>query len=280
MGGWRPTSERQTDRVSETAARALHDLLDIGTPVPNAGDPLPLLWHWLAFLPRARQSGLGSDGHPEASGFLPPIGSRARMYGGGEVSREGVVRVGEDLERESVVSNVVEKGGRSGALTFITVNHRLVATKGSIRERSDIVYRQKMFDAPMVRARASEKESDPGWDVGRTLRIDPPLLFRFSALTYNAHRIHYDRDYATNIEGYPGLVVHGPLQAIALADAVRRAFPEAGVSSFAFRSIAPAFDDADLELRLRRADAATIELGAFSSGWQTMMATAKIETTG
>jgi 3-methylfumaryl-CoA hydratase len=231
------------DLVTATAARALHDLLDRPGEAPQDGDPLPILWHWLAFLPQARQAELGDDGHPRTGDFLPETKGLRRMYAGGEVRVTGAPRVGERMTRTSEVVDVTRKRGRSGELLFVTVEHRIDA---GIVERSDIVYREP---APAKAATAGEAV------------IDPTLLFRFSALTYNAHRIHYDRDYATAVEGYPGLVVHGPLQAILLANTVTRP-----VTRFAFRSIAPAFD-----IHALRVDAD--ELAVYSGHTKTMTAT-------
>jgi 3-methylfumaryl-CoA hydratase len=174
------------------------------------------------------------------------------MYAGGEVTVTGIPTIGAPLTRSSRVADVSRKTGRSGELLFVVVEHRIDA---GIEERSDIVYR----DSPPVAPRTVTVHE---------AAIDPTLLFRFSALTYNAHRIHYDRDYAIGVEGYPGLVVHGPLQAILLAEAVARAQPDRHVMRFAFRSIAPAFDTHPLRLEVDGPEAAV-----YSNGTKTMAAT-------
>lgn len=269
---WEPVAEHRLDVVSATAARALHDLLDRAGDAPSVGDRLPILWHWLAFLPRSPQAGLGPDGHPSTGGFLPPAHGKQRMYAGGKVAVDGLVSVGDPLARGSKVTSVTDKRSAAGPLKFVTVEHNITGSAGLIDERSDIVYKeQQPFSA---RARDAGGH-DSAWAWARSVAVTPPLLFRFSALTYNAHRIHYDRDYATGAECYPGLVVHGPLQAILLADAVDRAHPDQVVSSFSFRATAPAFDDHELHLRLRPSDVeGRLELAALSDGRVTMTATA------
>lgn len=273
---WEPTIERASDRVTAGAARSLHDLLDHRGPAPADGDRLPILWHWLAFTPEARQSDLGQDGHPATGGFLPPTSGRQRMYGGGKVAVTGEVRVGEPLQRASTVTGVVEKQGKSGSLLFVTVDHEISAPEGAIHDRNDVVYKDPQPGKPANAI--SPTLDDAEWEWGRTVPVDPVMLFRFSALTYNAHRIHYDRPYAREVEGYPGLVVHGTLQAILLADLVHRTFADRAITSVAFRSTAPAFDDGPLELRARRQpDNAALELAVFAgAGRRTMSATATL----
>ncbi|MFJ4170747.1 MaoC family dehydratase N-terminal domain-containing protein [Paenarthrobacter sp. NPDC089714] len=276
---WLPTTVERRDVVSVAAATALHDLLDTGGNAPRLGDPLPLLWHWLAFLPQARQSDLGPDGHPVTGTFLPPSGGRQRMYAGGHVTVTKPPRIGDPLTRKSTVTDVQHKSGRSGELMFVTVEHGVSSATGELSDRNDIVYKHP---APLpgktgggTQRTAAITDQDTGWEWGRTVDIDPALLFRFSALTYNAHRIHYDRDYAVNTEGYPGLVVHGPLQAVLLADALSVVLPHHRPTSFSFRSTAPAFDNAPLVLRYRSSGGAGVaEIAAFSNGTQTMTATA------
>jgi 3-methylfumaryl-CoA hydratase len=300
--GWTPRPEERTDTVSATAAAALHGLLDASGPPPGPGDPLPPLWHWLAFLPDAPQAMLGRDGHPRLGGFLPPLTLPRRMWAGGRLTFSPGATVAVALRRTSVVADITAKTGRSGDLVFVEVAHRLEplgAGAPTITETQDLVYR----DAPPVAppglppgttgpgsspaktgpagqstaegagqstaegAGQSTAEGagpdDPTWVWRIDLATDPTLLFRFSALTYNAHRIHYDRAYATEEEGYPGLVVHGPLQAIGLAELCRRFVPDASLSSYAFRARTPAFDGPPLRLRGRPDGRGGAELVAF-----------------
>lgn len=276
MNNWKPSIERRTGSVTLDSARQLHDLLDRDGAAPELGDELPILWQWLSFLPAFPQAQMGQDGHPRTGAFLPPVGDRRRMYAGGKVISTGQIRVAQELARTSQVSHIAEKDGRSGQLLFVTVDHELTSPSGAMNERNDIVYKS-------ASTTAAERAEDDGIDVaviwGARFAIDPTVLFRFSALTYNAHRIHYDREYTTKVEGYPGLVVHGPLQAILLGDAARRAFPDKRVTSFEFRSTAPAFDDHALELRVRNtSDPNRVELAAYSGGIKTMTATAELES--
>jgi 3-methylfumaryl-CoA hydratase len=273
---WIPTVEHARDQVGAGAARDLHDLLDRPGSPPTVGGALPILWHWVAFTPQARQADIGQDGHPMNGRLLPPTSGRRRMYAGGKVSVTGDVHVDEPLDRTSVVSEVAEKQGKSGPLMFVTVDHEVSAQQGTIFDRNDLVYKEPKQENATNTAHLLLVDREWAW--GRTAPIDPVILFRFSALTYNSHRIHYDRTYATDVEGYPGLVVHGPLQAILLADLVHRTFADRAITSFTFRSNAPAFDDGPLELRARHhPESDTLELAAFTNeGKQTMSANATL----
>jgi 3-methylfumaryl-CoA hydratase len=219
------------------------------------------------------QSELGEDGHQRRGGFLPPVALPRRMFAGGHLRFTEPLLIGQPLVRQGTVEAVTEKAGRSGPLVFVTARYEVAAASGTgaLVEYQDLVYR----DRPGPERPGSAAESgtaahgeplDRGeWTWGFDLATDSRLLFRFSALTYNAHRIHYDRDWATTVEHYPGLVVHGPLQAIALADLCRRHLPERQLATFRFRSLAPAFDGSALCLR-GRLDGDTVTLAAFSGG--------------
>ena len=290
---WEPVVEETADALTPAVAAAMHGLLDAPGAPPGPGDPVPLLWHWLTFLPRTPQRDLGPDGHPRPGSFLPPASGR-RMFAGGQVSRgDRDLRVGEELARRSVVTGVREKTGRSGSLVFVTVNHELSGRDGlSVTDVQDIVYRPPAPPpsaasaapaanptpaAPTADIGGAGGDGDDGWDWGLDLRPDPTLLFRFSALTYNAHRIHYDRTYATEVEGYPGLVVHGPLQAIALAELCRRNVPGRPLRTFRFRAVSPAFDGRPLRFRGRWTDDDQVTLVALDdTGVTTMEADATL----
>jgi 3-methylfumaryl-CoA hydratase len=236
---WIGRSEDAGDRVSAGALDRLRATLDHADPPAADGDLLPPLAHWLCFLPGAAQSALGPDGHPRRGGFLPPVALPRRMWAGSRVSFPGDVRVGDDIVRRSVISSVTEKSGASGKLVFVVVRHEIgrPGEAPAIVDEHDIVYRAPAQPGTQPAPKAVE----PGtWR--RTLTPDPVLLFRYSALTFNGHRIHYDRAYATQEEGYPGLVVHGPLIATLLIDLVHRHAPSARVERFSFRAVAPLFD--------------------------------------
>ncbi|MBC7592373.1 MAG: hypothetical protein H7288_00240 [Kineosporiaceae bacterium] len=183
------------------------------------------------------------------------------------------------MARLSKASKGVTKKGRSGELLLVTVNHDMSSENGSISEQVDLVYKQA--NPQRIERQAPLTVDNSEWPWGRNLAVHPTMLFRFSALTYNAHRIHFDRPYATNVEGYPGLVVHGPLQAILLSDTIRRALPGRSATQFVFRAVAPAFDRGELSLRARpSSDVDSIDLAAFSDGRLTMTATATLEPEG
>jgi 3-methylfumaryl-CoA hydratase len=186
---------------------------------------LPELWHWLYFLPHARQSEIGPDGHPKRGGFLPPVPLPRRMWAGGRLEWIKPLVVGDAIERTSTIQSVTHKSGRTGDLIFVLVRHEISNAAGiALTEEHDIVYRDAPApdDKPVTPTAAP---SDATWT--KTIHPDDVLLFRYSALTFNGHRIHYDRRYVTEVEGYPGLIVHGPLIATLLVDLVRQSIPGA-----------------------------------------------------
>lgn len=229
---WEPHTVSTTEVVEHGPVAALGALLDGGLPVPGVGDTLPALWHWVA-LPRwATSSSLDRDGHPVRGTFLPPVDLPRRMFAGGEVAVHRLLVVGEEVRREARVASVEEKTGRSGRFAVVVVETRFLGSDGGLRleERQDIVYREASApsgEPPEPGPAASLTPTGP--PLSRTapgqweLATDPTLLMRFSAATANAHRIHYDWPYATRVEGYPGLVVHGPLTTLLLAETLREA---------------------------------------------------------
>ncbi len=222
----------------------------LGVPVPDLahGEGLPLLWHWVYLLDRPAQADLGPDGHPVRGTIAAyPGQGRRRMWAGGRIRTGKPLRCGEPASKRSRVLSRQEKQGRSGPLTFITVEHQIRQhDRLVIEEQQDIVYLEADSPARPPSAPPDDGPMVPPADGEWAVEVSPVLLFRFSALTYNAHRIHYDRDYARQVEGYPGLVVHGPLQALAMAEAARaagcRPRPPAGGLSFEYRLTSPLFD--------------------------------------
>lgn len=208
------------------------------------GDPAPIMIHLCVAPPAAPTIGLGPDGHPARGGFLPPVPLPRRMWAGGAFTFHDDIRVGERVTRRSTIRDVTVKEGRTGTLCFVTIDHSLdSAGRLVIEERQDIVYRG--LDAPSGARRAAE----PAAAGAHRVTVDPSaaLLFRYSALTFNGHRIHYDAPYVTDTEGYPGLIVHGPMQATMLvqfAQKLRGTRP----AQFDFRSLSPLFDIADFTL--------------------------------
>jgi len=237
---WIGRTEQVHDPLSWVQAQAAQAVLDEPGAALVDGDALPLPWHWFHFLPRAPQAALDTDGHPRRGGFLPPIPYPRRMFAGARLQVHQPLRVGRPALREGTIRDVVMKSGKSGALAFVTVGYRFVQDGVlCLEEEQDIVYREP--GAAVSAPQAVDLPPPPSDAWSRTLQPDPRLLFRFSALTFNAHRIHYDRDYALNVEGYPGLVVHGPLTAVLLLQLVRQSTVRP-VRDFSFRGVAPLFD--------------------------------------
>jgi 3-methylfumaryl-CoA hydratase len=239
LRSWIGRQETLHDRVTQFPYAALSATLDRDDEPPRPGDSLPPLWHWLYFLPVARQSALGPDGHPARGGFLPPVPLPRRMWAGGRFTFHQPLRVEEAIARTSTVMDVTVKEGRNGMLCFVLVRHEISGERGlALTEEHDIVYRDmpQPGEAPAVPKPA---RTDGVWR--RDIEPDAPMLFRYSALTFNSHRIHYDRRYVTETEGYPGLIVHGPLIATLLIDLLRR-YRAAEVRSFMFRAVSPLFD--------------------------------------
>lgn len=238
---WIGRTETRTDSLSAAHCARIAALFD-RKDVPKSGDPLPPLWHWCFFTPETAQAEMGVDGHPKLGSFMPPIAHPRRMWAGGRLKFLQPLRVCEDVTRETEILSIAEKSGRQGTLVFVTLRHRLSGAAGlAIEEEQDIVYR-----SPTRTQRPGPAERAPAeWrDV---IRPDPVLLFRYSSLTYNAHRIHYDLAYATGEEDYPALVVHGPLTATLL---MQSALSHSGgrPESFAFRGLAPLFADEPFSL--------------------------------
>jgi 3-methylfumaryl-CoA hydratase len=245
LRSWIGRSEQRTDTITAAPLAALAAALDRDDPAPATGTAVPPLWHWLYFLPIARQSELGPDGHPRRGGFLPPVELPRRMWAGGRLTFERPLRVGEVATRTSRIDDVTAKDARSGPLVFVTVHHALSTPEGhAISEAHDIVYR----GLPAPGSAATPQRAPTDETFARTVVPDDVLLFRYSALTFNGHRIHYDRRYVTEVEGYPGLVVHGPLIATLLLDLLRRERPTATVARFDFKAVSPLFDLHPFEL--------------------------------
>jgi 3-methylfumaryl-CoA hydratase len=236
---WLGRTETRHDIVTATPIAALAATLDRDDPPPATGTPLPPLWHWLYFLPLQRQSEIGPDGHPRRGGFLPPVELPRRMWAGGRLSFLQPLRAGDAVTRTSRIASIASKQARSGPLVFVTVEHEIATATGvALREAHDIVYRE--LPAPGTSAIPMAAPVDEAF--ARKIVPDDVLLFRYSALTFNGHRIHYDRRYVTEVEGYPGLIVHGPLIATLLVDLLRREHPDAVLRRFDFKALSPLFD--------------------------------------
>jgi len=237
---WVGRSQTLHETLAAYPARALALTLNQANGHALAeGDALPAIWTWLNFLPLSLTSEVGSDGHPRRGGFLPPIELPRRMWAGSRCVFETPVRIGDSIERTSTITKIAEKSGAAGAMVLLTMAHEVRANGlVAMREEQDLA-----FIAIADRFMPPAPAPLPACDWREAVAIDPVMLFRFSALTFNGHRIHYDRSYTTEVERYPGLVVHGPLQAILLFDAaLRRAPAGARPARLQFRGMRPLFD--------------------------------------
>jgi len=235
LKSWIGKTEEQSDLITAWPLQALAASLDKDAP----GAEVPWPWHWLYFLETTKQSELASDGHAGRGGFLPPVTLPRRMWAGGRMQFYRSLKIGETAIKKSTIKDVTLKSGRSGELAFVVVLHEIFGPDGlCISEEHDIVYREEAKPgAPEPQAQSRPLEAT--W----RREIDPTeaLLFRYSALTFNGHRIHYDLDYCRDEEGYPGLIVHGPLTATLLLDLAYRENPGKIMTSFSYRAVRPVF---------------------------------------
>jgi 3-methylfumaryl-CoA hydratase len=253
LGDWRPVAEHCAAVVAEHPVAGLAALLGVEPADVAAGRPLPPLWHWVALSAWPRAADVGPDGHPRTGGFLPRTPYARRMWMGTTVEVSEPPLIGAEVAVERSVTDVTEKSGRQGAFALVTVETVLRGADGGtlVTERNQLAYRNP---APAAESTAPPDSGGTGvddapsqpWlsrrdDGSWTLRPDPVTLMWFSALTANAHRIHYDRPYATEVEGYPGLLVHGPLMAMVLAEVIRRERPAASLRSISVRAMRPMF---------------------------------------
>lgn len=265
LSAWIGRTETSQDRITHNLVKRIAATLS--EPAPGPGDALPLLWHWAFFQDTVDAAGLGSDGHPARGGFLPPADDRNRMWAGSRLKFLSPLRVDAEVSRRSTILNVQDKHGRTGSLLFVTVKHEYVQEGREVLvEEQDIVYREP---SPSKLA-GTEAAPEGAWK--EAVIPDATLLFRYSAVTFNGHRIHYDWPYVTEAEGYPGLVVHGPLIATLSLRAFQQANPAAIVRSFNFRSLRPLISPEAFEVGGRLTDAgkaqiwATAEAGMAQSG--------------
>ena len=235
---WVGQEQTVFDTLSTSPARILAATLD--NPIDfNSGDQLPCPWHWLYFLPATPRSDTGEDGHPKKGGFLPPVPLPRRMWAAGSIQIEQPLILGKDAKKTTSIKSVEAKEGKSGNLVFVNLQHSYHQSEElCLTETQNLVYR----DAPQARTSlppGKQRAETP--DFSKEICPDPVLLFRYSALTLNSHRIHYDRDYAVDVEFYPALLVHGPLLATLLLDLAYENIPNARLTTFDFRAIRPSF---------------------------------------
>ncbi|MBR8740585.1 MaoC family dehydratase N-terminal domain-containing protein [Nocardiopsis sp. MG754419] len=255
LEGWSPEPVSVTGTIDPWPGEAFAGALDRPLRLAH-GDALPPMWHWFHLLDHPDRSALGDDGHPADGAFLPPVPDRRRMFAGARVRMHRPLRIGDEVTRRSSLEHVAVKRGRSGEMAFVTVRSEFLrGDELLLVEDQDIVYRSQPPGRPNASVAPDRVAAAPGGTGGTptepsadgsrvTLDTDAPLLFRVSALTYNTHRIHYDLPYCTDVEGYPGLVVHGPLLALLLLEVPRRTHPDRWVESFSFRLHNPVFSGA------------------------------------
>jgi len=270
---WIGRSMEVSDIVTAQLVKGLRATLFLPIGEPKKGDTAPFTVHWCLAPPVAPSSELGPDGHPTRGGFLPPVPLPRRMWAGGELEFFDVLRVGDEVTRASRIKDVSLKTGSTGVLCFVSVEHTITTPRGvAIQERQDIVYRDMSGAAPAASAKPAPPA--PVAKHRESHMADPVLLFRYSALTFNGHRIHYDRDYVTKVEGYPGLVFHGPLQAALIVEFAAKLHGGAAPRKFSYRGVQPLFEGSEFSVNADDTAAGMELWTANSAGAPTMKGTA------
>jgi 3-methylfumaryl-CoA hydratase len=242
---WVGKKEEIEDRVYSTPVKALALTLNYQGFEVKENHPLPEMWYWLYFLPIVAMSEVGADGHPKRGGFLPPIVLERRMWASGRLKFHQDLMIGEEIRKTSEILKISAKEGKAGSMVFVTVKHLIQSERGvAVEEEQDIVYLP--MPKSFVQPDPNPIPVDLQWQ--EAYPIDSVLLFRFSALTFNGHKIHYDRSYASEVEKYPGLVVHGPLQALLLLESAKKHNPGKKPASFSFRGLRPVFESDEVSI--------------------------------
>ena len=269
---WIGRSQEASDVVTAQLVKGLRATLFQEVGEPKAGDTAPFTVHWCLAQPVFPMSMLGPDGHPTRGGFLPPVPLPRRMWAGGELQFIDPLRVGDEAKRTSRISDVTVKSGSTGTLCFVAVEHVITTSRGvAIRERHDIVYR----DIGGASAAAPKAPPPPPVAKHRESHVsDPVLLFRYSALTFNGHRIHYDRDYVIKVEGYPGLIFHGPMQAAFIVELAAKLHDGQPPKKLAYRGVQPLFEGTEFSVNASDKDGGMELWVANAEGQPTMKGTA------
>ncbi len=268
---WIGRTQEATDTVTAQLVKGLRATLFQEIGEPRTGDAAPFTVHWCLAQPVFPMSMLGPDGHPTRGGFLPPVPLPRRMWAGGEIEFLDPLRVGDESTRTSRIADVTVKTGSTGQLCFVSVEHTVTSPRGvAIRERQDIVYR----DMGSAQAAAKAPPPPPVAQHRETHVSDPVLLFRYSALTFNGHRIHYDRDYVTKVEGYPGLIFHGPLQAAFIVEMAAKLRGGRPPKKFTYRGVQPLFEGSEFSVNANDNGDAMELWTANDAGQTTMKGTA------
>jgi 3-methylfumaryl-CoA hydratase len=269
---WIGRTTQVSDSVTAQLTKGLRATLFLEIGEPKVGDAAPITVHWCLGQPVVAMSELGPDGHPARGGFLPPVPLPRRMWAGGELEFVDALRVGDEVTRTSRIADVTLKTGSTGTLCFVAVDHLIATSRGTaIRERQDIVYRNVSPGAP---ASAKPAAPPPAAQHRETHMADTVLLFRYSALTFNGHRIHYDRDYVTRVEGYPGLIFHGPMQAALMVEFAAKLRGGRLPRKFSYRGVQPLFEGSEFSVNANMTDAGTELWTANSERQPTMKAIA------
>ena len=270
---WIGRTQEATDIVTTQLVKGLRATLFQEVGEPRSGDAAPFTVHWCLAQPVFPMSMLGADGHPTRGGFLPPVPLPRRMWAGGEIEFRDALRVGDESTRTSRISDVTVKIGSTGQLCFVSVEHTVTSSRGvAIRERQDIVYRE--MTGAQASAPAKAASPPPAAQHRETHVSDSVLLFRYSALTFNGHRIHYDRDYVTKVEGYPGLIFHGPLQAAFIVEMAAKLRGGKAPKKFTYRGVQPLFEGSEFSINANDNGAAMELWTANDAGQPTMKGTA------
>ena len=266
---WIGRSTQVSDIVTAQQVKGLRATLFLDIGEPKKGDAAPFTMHWCLAPPVFPMSELGADGHPARGGFLPPVPLPRRMWAGGELEFFDTLCVGDEVTRTSRIAEVTMKTGSTGQLCFVSVDHLVTTPRGTaIRERQDIVYRDVSTTPPAKAA------PPPVPQHRETHMADTVLLFRYSALTFNGHRIHYDRDYVTKVEGYPGLIFHGPMQAALLVEFAAKLHGGAAPKKFSYRGVQPLFEGSEFSVNASTSDNGMELWTANLQGQPTMKGTA------
>ena len=270
---WIGRSTEATDVVTAQLVKGLRATLFQEIGEPRHGDAAPFTVHWCLGQPVFAMSELGPDGHPTRGGFLPPVPLPRRMWAGGQLEFLDSLRVGDAPKRTSRISDITMKSGSTGQLCFVSVEHQVTTERGlAIRERQDIVYRD--MGGPQGAPSTKAPPPPPVAQHRETHMSDPVLLFRYSALTFNGHRIHYDRDYVTRVEGYPGLIFHGPLQAAFIIELAAKLHGGTPPKKFVYRGVQPLFEGSEFSINANTTDAGMELWTANAEGQPTMKGTA------
>jgi 3-methylfumaryl-CoA hydratase len=269
---WIGRGTQASDIVTAQLTKALRATLFLEIGEPKPGDAAPFTVHWCLAQPVFPMSELGPDGHPARGGFLPPVPLPRRMWAGGEIEFLDALRVGDEVTRTSRIADVTMKAGSAGPLCFVSVDHLITTARGTaIRERQDIVYRDL---STTTSAPAKPATPTPAAQHRQSHMADAVLLFRYSALTFNGHRIHYDRDYVTRVEGYPGLIFHGPMQAALLVEFATKLHDGSAPKKFSYRGVQPLFEGSEFSVNANRLETGMALWTANSEGQPTMKGTA------